>query len=253
MKKHLMLSFFIFLIISCSELNSINKARINKMLVKMDKNAKDLLNYPYKYDVSPSKNYILIYSIGCDSMEDEDIAVEIKIKKDIKFGKHLFSKGEYDWWFVYDIKGRRIIKKGKNLFLLKPVLWDETNNYLIFDTSTGYITDFDFCSLSVPEEKSFSIYTYYEGKGSLNFVYLFNKDSNFIAYLTVLKMDDFSGMTAESIGIGIKRIEDGKEIIISPEKENGFLELVDWKLGNEFAYREKGFQDTKTFLLKDFK
>jgi len=209
-----------------------------------------LLEYPNKTDESPSQRFIFVYARGAEPYADDDVLMEDALKRDFIIDGFKFSKGEYQWWFIFDCEKKKIIIKGSKLVLLNDVIWQEDHNYFIFNFGSSPGTNLEFWNIKNVNKPSFVLEAYYVNKKSI----LFSNDSMYIAYQYIYKRDEFSGVSTDE-GIKIRNIEKQKDIaIINPETKYGELKIVKWESDKKLTYREinkkQGIDKEMSFTIK---
>ncbi len=205
-------------------------------IIKLSKNKEivTLLKYPVKSNESPSGRFIFVFAKGAEPYDDDNVLMKDALKRDFKIDNYIFKKGEFKWWFIYDVSKKKIIIKGSDLVLLRDVIWEENKFYFIFNFGTTPGTNLKFYDLKNTNNRPFILEAYYLNIKS----YLFSNNLNYIAYQYEVRVDDFSGMPLE-IGIKIRYIGKNEDIsTINPSTENGILEIIKWESDNKLIYKE---------------
>jgi len=226
----------IIILLSCTKNNPsfyTDKTTIINNFVKEKKVLKKLLQYPVEIKISPSNSYAFIYSKGIEA--SNDVYDKFILNETFKIDGFTFNKGIYNWWFIYNIKNNKISFGGNNLVLFdSSFIWDEKRYCLLVGTGIPPNTSKSIIFYNCNENNSV-LDVYYENERS----YKFSNDLKEIAYLTVVKMDEESGVLPLSIGIKIREIGTNEDILIKSSKDDGFLEIVKWESDNVLLYKEK--------------
>jgi len=218
--------------------------------ITKDKAMARLLTYPVKISVSPSKRFVFVFARGSEPYADDDELKKDALKRDFVINGFTFSKGEYQWWFIFDFQKKKIILKGSKLVLLQDVIWREDHDYFIFNFGMGGGTNLEFYNIKDVNTPAFYLEAFYKNNKSIVFL----DNTRIIAYQYVYKQDDFSGVDTD-IGIKIRDLAKQKEIAtINPGTTYGVLQIMKWESEHKLIYREvnkkQGIDNVKSFVLK---
>lgn len=238
-KIFLVIMLMLFVIICCNS----GKNRIYKL---REENIKVLLKSPHFINESPLKKYVFVCgkAVYAEFENDRDV-INYVFPKDINLNGTIIKKDEKKWWFIYDFNEGKILYAGVKLTLLLNPIWDEVNNYFIFNSGMSNDTNLAFYNLVNIFDKNFVLDCYYENKKT----YLFNK--NLIAYISAYQRNKEDNVEVLSTCIKIRDLNVDKDIaVITPIKESGFYELIRWETDKVLLYKEKDNDKVLRFELK---
>lgn len=240
--NNFILSLSIFLIYIVSSCYSDNLEIKNKDVISFLKDKK------YEIKKSNSGNYLYVYSL------DDTKSV---IEKDVVVDNKLFKANENNWFFIYDKNQAKIIIKNPIDFGPWNVAGKFLNSekFIFFNCGTYVDRHVYFFNLKKYDLKPIKIIAI-AGMMENNQPYpkdlfLLSKDEKYVAFMNYLNenmLDVDRNLDIIEV-IRIVNLENGKEILIQPEK-NSKIKLIDWIDNERIKYIMKRNQKIEEKVYK---